>query len=200
MLTIDPQPSAPDVPDFHRQMEAFLVAVADRRRARRRITTRVYLTTAAVAAALALAVVIAVAHGGSSAGNPGHSPNSVRLASFSVTPAPGGLVRLTLTPGQLQDADALRDALAHFNVPALVTANSVCYVPGPNADLPQVLLPAPRQPDAATWLINPAAIPAGDELSIGYYPVSGGFGIHVTLVPQHASLTCAATPPAPPHQ
>jgi RNA polymerase sigma-70 factor, ECF subfamily len=39
----------------------------------------------------------------------------------------------------------------------------------------------------------------GIELSIGYYHVAGGFGIHVTLVPGHAVLTCTASPPIPPH-
>jgi hypothetical protein len=46
--------------------------------------------------------------------------------------------------------------------------------------------------------ISPAAIPPGSELSIGYFQVSGGSGIHITLVPEHASLTCTSTPPARP--
>jgi hypothetical protein len=42
-------------------------------------------------------------------------------------------------------------------------------------------------------------VPTGIELSIGYYHVAAGFGIHVTLVPDHAVLTCTTNPPTPPH-
>jgi hypothetical protein len=46
--------------------------------------------------------------------------------------------------------------------------------------------------------IVPSAIPAGSELSIGYFPVPGGGGIHVSLVPEGAPLTCTSVPPTPP--
>ena len=69
-----------------------------------------------------------------------------QLASFEVSTAPGGLVKLTLSPGQLRDPGALRQALAKVSVPALVTVGKICYVPGPSAILTQVLsspTPAP---------------------------------------------------------
>ena len=43
-----------------------------------------------------------------------------------------------------------------------------------------------------------AAIPAGQELSIGYFSLPNGGGVHISLVPGNAPLTCTSTPPAPP--
>jgi len=203
MLTIDPLPPLPELPRFSREMHAFLTA-ADARDLRRPARHRAY-AVAAVAVAAVAAVLIAVIVGVARTGGPGPNPNpptgQPRLASFSVRAAPGGLVRLTLTPGQLRDPGALRQALAKVGVPALVTAGSVCYVPGPSAILTQVLSAPQRLPDGrSVWTINPSAIPAGVELSIGYFHVAGGFGIHITLVPARAALTCTAGPPAPPHR
>ena len=146
------------------------------------------------------AVVFGIVHSlGTGGTTGGHPSGPVKLASFSVTTAANGLVTLQLTPGQLRDPNSLRQALAHAGVPALVTADSVCVVPGPSALLPQVLPARHREAHGSTaWTINPAAIPAGVELSIGYYQVPSGFGVHVSLVPEHGSLTCSATPPAPP--
>lgn len=198
MHTLD-QPPLPRVPRFGRDMEEFLVATARSRLAHRPWAGRRYLAVAAAAALIAAAafgIVQVLGSGGTTRGRPA---GPVKLATFSVTAAANGLVTLQLTPGQLRDPSALRQALAHAGVPALVTADSVCVVPGPSDLLPQVLPARPRQANGGTvWTINPAAIPAGVELSIGYYQVPSGFGIHVSLVPEHGSLTCRATPAAPP--
>jgi hypothetical protein len=203
MLTIDRQPPLPELPQFSREMAAFLAAAAASHTVRRPRRVRTF-TVAAVAAAVVVIIVIvgvAVARGPGSKPGPGRSPGPARLASFSVRAAPGGLVTLTLTPGQLRDPDALRQALAKVGVPALVTADKVCYVPGPNAILTQVLSPPQHHPDGSTvWRITPSAIPDNVELSIGYYHVPQGFGIHVTVVPEHTTLTCTSGAPAPPHR
>jgi hypothetical protein len=198
MHTLD-QPPLPKVPQFSDDMQAFLLATARSRLAHRQRARRRYLAAAAAAAAVIAAVVFGIVHSLGSGGTArGYPSGPVGPARFSVTAA-NGLVKLQLTPGQLRDPNALRQALAHAGVPALVTADSVCYVPGPNVQLPQVL-PAPhREANGDTvWTINPAALPAGVELSIGYTQAPSGFGIHVSLVPEHGSLTCAATPPGPP--
>jgi len=201
MLTIDRQPPLPELPQFSHDMHAFLTAAADARSLRRPRRLRAYSVAAVAAAAMIIAVIVGVAHIRGSGPNPNPSPGPARLASFSVSTAPGGLVKLTLTPGQLRDPDALRQALAKAGVPALVTADSVCYVPGPSAILTQVLSPPQRQPDGSTvWTITPSAIPSGVELSVGYFHVPSGFGIHVTLVPENTALTCTASPPTPPHR
>jgi hypothetical protein len=204
MLTIDRQPGPPELPRFSREMEAFLVAAAAGRAVRRPRRVRAYVTAAVAAAAVVIAVIAGIASSRGHGSNPGHTPPTgpAQLATFSVSKTPGGLVKLTLTPGQLSDPDALRAALARVGVPALVTADRVCYVPGPNSVLPRLLPPPQRRPARGIiiWTIRPSALPRGDELSIGYFHVRGGFGIHVTVVPEHTRLTCTAGPPAPPHQ
>jgi hypothetical protein len=201
MLAIDRQPPPPELRQFSQEMEAFLVAAADTRHVRRPVRVRGYVAAIVAVAAVIIAVVVVLARSQGPGSNPNPSPGPIRFASFEVSTAPGGLVKLILSPGQLRDPGALRRALAKVGVPALVTAGQVCYVPGPSAILPQVL-PSPPQhlPDGDTvWTIAASAIPQGIELSIGYYHVAGGFGIHVTLVPDHAVLTCTASPPTPPH-
>jgi hypothetical protein len=201
MLTINRQPPPPELRQFSQEMEALLVAAADARNVRRPGRIRGYVAATAAAAAVIIAVVVGLARSQGPGPNPNPSPGPVQLASFEVSTAPGGLVKLTLSPGQLRDPGALRQALAKVGVPALVTAGEVCYVPGPSSILTQVL-PSPPQhlPDGRTvWIITRPAIPEGIELSIGYYHVAAGFGIHITLVPDHAVLTCTASPPTPPH-
>jgi hypothetical protein len=200
MSTIDRRPPLPELRQFSQDMEAFLVGAAEARDVRPPSRVRAYLA-GAPAAAVIIAVVVGLAVSQGPGPSPGPSPGPAGLASFEVGTTPGGLVKLTLSPGQLRDPGALRQALAKVGVPALVTAGKVCYVPGPSAILPLVLPSPPRHlPDGRNvWIIAPSAIPKGVELSIGYYHVAGGFGIHVTLVPDHGPLTCTATPPTPPH-
>ncbi|HUJ65126.1 MAG TPA: hypothetical protein VLX59_06300 [Acidimicrobiales bacterium] len=202
MYTLDRQPEPPEVRQYSQDLETYLVDAA---RSRRRTTAlpvrrRLLAVTAGVALAAGAAFGIVQAL---TPGTPlrSHPPGQIQLATFSVNANPNGTVALTLSPGQLRDPAALRDALAQVGVPALVTANSVCYVPGPNATLTQVLSQPQRAANGSTmWTINRSAIPNGVELSIGYYQVRSGFGIHVTLVPEHAPLTCTATPPNPPRK
>jgi hypothetical protein len=200
MLTINHQPPLPELRRFGQEMEAFLVAAADGRNVRQPGRVRGYVAATAAAAAIIIAVVVGLARSQGPGPNPSPGPN--QLATFEVSTTPGGLVKLILSPGQLRDPDTLRQALARVDVPALVTADKVCYVPGPSAILTQVLSSPPQHlPDGSTvWAITPSAIPKGIELSIGYYHVAGGFGIHVTLVPDDAVLTCTASPPTPPHR
>ena len=162
-----------------------------------------------VAAGIAV-VVVAVAAGAGigyavTSGHPatGHSGHSVHIhaAAFSVDSSGAGTVTVTIMRGQGHiDPAALRHALAEAGVPALVTVGRVCYVPGPSAVLGQVLGPPQHVPGGNSVVtITPAAIPRGWELSIGFFHVPNGGGIHVSLVPENGSLTCTPLPPAPPH-
>ena len=133
MLTIDRQPPLPELRQFSQQMEAFLVAAADARTVRRPGRVRSYVAATVTAAAVIVAVIVGLAHSQGAGPNPNPSPGPVQLASFEVSSAPGGLVKLTLSPGQLRDPGALRQALAKVSVPALVTVGKICYVPGPRS-------------------------------------------------------------------
>lgn len=207
MLSPDGRPAPPAIPHFSRDMESALVAAAraggPRRPARAARLGRYAaagITAAAIAVAAGVGVDYAVSNGhsaasGGSAGRPVH----IHVAAFSVDSNAGGTVTVTLTRGHVLDPGALRHALAEAGVPALVTAGSVCYVPGPSGALARAVSPPRHLADGSTTVtITPSAIPAGSKLSIGYFQVPAGGGIYVSLVPDNAPLTCTSTPPARP--
>jgi len=213
MFSLDDRPAPPAVPRFSQDMEQFLVAAARSGSPRRSATAtrrRRYAVTGLVTAAVAAAAGVGIGYVGSSghlpaarpagsSGTPWHSGVHIHTAAFSVDTNPGGTVTLKLTVGQLFSPSAMREALAKAGVPALVTVGSVCTVPGPSDALPRVLSRSPGHVGRTTvTTITPSAIPAGEELSIGYFAVPDGGGLHISLVPDHAQLTCTSTPPGPP--
>ena len=217
MITLDDRPAPPPVPRFSRDMEQFLLAAArtgispqPATTSRRRLR---YATAGLAAAAVAAGVAVGIDHatsGGSPAPSAGQtsSPGTslsggvhIHLAAFSVDTNPGGTVSLTLTPGQLFDPDALRQALATAGVQAVVTVGSVCTLPDhPSDGLTQVISRAPATNGHSVTTIHPSAIPAGEKLSLGYFvaPTNGAGGLFISLVPDNTPLTCTSTPPAPP--
>jgi hypothetical protein len=198
MLSLDDRPVPPQVPRFSRNMEEFLVAAAQassaRRPARTKQRTR-YAVVGLAAAAAAAAVAVGVSHGTSGSPPPGASGGAhTHLAAFSVVANADGTVTLLLNQGQLFNPATLRQALAKAGVPALVTVGSVCTADFASDALNQVISRAPGQPGGrSVTLITPSAIPAGQELSIGYF--ANGNGLHISLVPDNAQLTCSSTPP-----
>jgi hypothetical protein len=210
MLNLDDRPATPELPQFSRDLEQFLLAAAragsPRRPAtatRRRRYAAAGLAAAAVAAAAAAGIGYATSGGPKTSGTGPVATQSggvhIHGAAFSVDTNPGGTVTLKLTQGQRFDPAALRQALARAGVPALVTVGSVCTGPGPSDALPQVISGGPRQPGGGSvTIITPSAIPAGEKLSFGYFAVPGGGGLHISLVPDNTRLTCTSTPPGPP--
>ena len=225
MLTIDRRPVPPPVPTFRVDLEQFLLTAVPANTARPGVfrpaagrgpgassrRTRYAVAGVAAAAAVAIAALgIKAAGGGSPApgpsrpGGPGANPGAevhIHVAAFSVDTSPAGTVTLTLTQGQVFDPATMEHALARAGVPAVVTVGSVCTVPGSYSDeLPAVISRSPGRNGRSVTVITPAAIPAGEELSFGYFAVPGGGGLHVSLVPEHTRLTCTATPPVPSNQ
>jgi hypothetical protein len=212
MFSRETNPALPETPAFSHAMERALIAAA-RGRSSRRPSRAIRLRKPAAAVLAAAAVVIGavgISHalGNGSAGNSsgrasrtgrtGSEPVHPRLASFSVDKAANGSVTVTMFSNHAPRAAALRNALAKAGVPALVTVGTVCYVPGPVSGLGQAITRPPHVPfGTAVITVTPAAIPSGSELSIGYFSLPGGSGsgIHVTIVPAHAHLTCKAEPP-----
>jgi hypothetical protein len=203
MLSPDDHPAPPAIPHFSRDMESALVAAAragSPRRPDRAARFRRYAAAAAIAVAAGAGVDYAVSNGHSAASG-GSAGRIVHIhdAAFSVDSNAGGMVTVTLARDHVLDPGALRHALAEAGVPALVTAGSVCYVPGPSGALAQAVSPPRHLADGSTTVtITPSAIPAGSKLSIGYFPVPAGGGIYVSLVPDNAPLTCTPAPPARP--
>lgn len=213
MFSLDDRPAPPAAPQFSQDMEQFLVAAARSGSPRRSATAtrrRRYAATGLATAVVAAAAAVGVGYAGSSGHLPGARPAGgsgtarpggvhLHTAAFSVEANPGGTVTLKLTVGQLFSPSAMRQALAEAGVPALVTVGSVCTVPGPSDALPRVISRSPGQAGRTTvTTITPSAIPASEELSIGYFAVPDGGGLHISLVPDHAQLTCTSTPPGPP--
>lgn len=213
MLNLDDRPAVPPLPQFSRDMQHFLLTAA-RATATARVTPRRrlgrYAAAGLAAAAVATAVAVGVEYAASGGSHhPGAAPTGsptqtggvhIHLAAFSVETHPDGTVTLTLTQGQLFDPNAVRRALARAGVPAVVTVNSVCTVPGrPSNGLPQVISGTRSSDGQTVTTITPSAIPAGEKLSFGYFAVANGGGLHISLVPDNAPLTCTSTPPAAPH-
>lgn len=207
MLSPDDRPAPPAIPHFSRDMESALVAAArasSPRRPARAARFRRYAAAGIAAAAVTVAAGVgvdnAISHGHSAASG-GSAGRIVHIhdAAFSVDSNAGGTVTVTLARDHVLDPGALRHALAEAGAPALVTAGSVCYVPGPSGALAQAVSPPRHLADGSTTVtITPSAIPAGSKLSIGYFQVPAGGGIYVSLVPDNAPLTCTPTPPARP--
>jgi hypothetical protein len=204
MNSLDDRPAPPALPQFSRDMQRFLTTTARTKqpsRSPRRVRT--YATASLAAAAVVAAAAVGIdhaltgPHSPSVGAHPTRQPGGLHVAAFTVRTNPGGTVTLTLDQRQIFNPNALRQALAHAGVPALITVGSVCYVPGPIASQP--FSPPQPQPDGAILTtITPSAIPTGSKLSIGYFHVPGGSGVHITVVPDNTALTCTATPPAPP--
>jgi hypothetical protein len=152
------------------------------------------------AGGVALGVGLALATGG----GPGTSARSVHvnLDAWSVNTLSSGLVYVDVR--QLSDPVLLRQTLARAGVPAIVTFGEFC-VQASGADtrnLDRVLGKAGLGGEPKLT-INPAAIPAGSELSIGIVTVSKagtrGLDASFTLAKQGSRLTCGTprTEPGP---
>jgi hypothetical protein len=116
----------------------------------------------------------------------------VNLAAWSVNTQSSGLVYVDIR--ELREPGLLRQTLARAGVPAIVTFGEFCTGAsgGDSQNLQGILGKSPVGGGKLT--INPAAIPAGSELSIGITQVSEhgaeGFGNSFALVKEGSRLTC----------
>ncbi len=153
-----------------------LDAIAARGRARRRqrLTRVMRLSVAGVAAAAAVAL------GASGALSPATKLGTIRTTAFTLHHNHNGTDTLTLNPGELFDPTQLQSDLAKYGIPAKVTTGSFCSsnpepagfsraVSGPGQGSWQV--GSGGQP---TITIDPSAIPAGTELSVGDFQLTSG--------------------------
>ena len=188
------------------RMETPVQAIMTKGRSRRHRRRLVQLSAAGVAAsgclALGLATVVA-------SGSPAPVPGTIRTAAFTLARNANGTASLELNQGQTFDPAALQQALARDGIPALVQAGVFCTsTPAPpSSGVVSVQLPdgnpvpvtgrkSPVPPDALT-VINPAAMPAGTELSFTY--INHDRVLTGSLI-YTAAHTCSSTPPpgAPP--
>lgn len=95
----------------------------------------------------------------------------------------------------LLDPTTLQSDLQQDGIPALVTTGSFCSSDPVPAGIQQVLAGPKAPPGAArTFTINPAAMPAGTELSFGNFQLSPGSETAVGLIDTNLH-TCTGTAP-----
>jgi hypothetical protein len=154
-------------------------------------------------AGLALSLGLALAAGGSSGPSQAKAPGSIRTTSFTLVSHHNGTATLTINPDELLDTTALQNDLQQDGIPAHVTSGSFCFsnpapagfwqVVGGSVDpknIPNGGVFGPENPPTITF--NPAAMPAGTELSFGYLPPgSGGHGVAMGLIDAN-SYTCTS--------
>jgi hypothetical protein len=176
-----------------------LEAITARGRAhrRRRRSAVAGLSVAGAVAGTALALGLAGVLG------PARTPGTIRTASFTLVSHSDGTATLTLNPKELLDPAALQNDLAQDGIPAKVTSGSFCSSNPHPAGFSQVVSFHPAGP--GTWTphsgvrltitIDPAAMPAGAELSVGFFKLASGQQQASVVLMDPDSYTCTSTPP-----
>jgi len=182
-----------------------LEAITARGRARRRhrLSAVAGLSVAGAAAGTALALGLTGVLG------PARPPGTIRTASFTLVSNANGTATLTINPKELLDPAALQSDLAQYGIPAKVTSGSFCSSDPHPAGFSQVVSGQPAGEGSSspqsgvqpTITIDPSAMPAGAELSVGYFQLSSGEyagsqQADVVLI-DTSSYTCTSTPPDP---
>jgi hypothetical protein len=191
-------------------------------RAMRRPALRAGVLAIGTAVAAAGFAVGGLSIGHRQAGSPqpglstGAAPVHIRTASFSVDTDSDGTVRVTWNKSQyIQDAKdiaVLQRALREAGFPVLIKEGVFCQGPHDNGDLdpsgvgPGVgrVMQGQNGPNGSVvFTFAPAAMPAGEELFIGYLSPSqvaithGEPGSVERLVPTGVPLTCTTQAPLP---
>jgi hypothetical protein len=167
------------------QMDMPVTAILARSRSRQR-RRLARLSTAGVVAAGVLALgLTSVFSSGSHA--PSRAAGTIRTAAFTLVSNADGTDTLTVTQGQLFNPRALQQALAKAGIPAVVQTGSLCSSSPAPPNNGVIAAQKPDQPNTQ-WVINPAVMPAGTELSFSY--LNDGHMLDVGLIYNNAH-TCS---------
>jgi hypothetical protein len=127
---------------------------------------------------------------------PAHAAGTIRTAAFTLVSNANGTATLTIDNNTLFDPATLQSDLAQDGIAAKVTAGSFCSSdPVPAAIAPVISVPKIQPGQAPTVTIDPAAIPAGTELSFGDFQRANGGRTLIALIDPN-SYTCTSTAPA----
>ena len=171
---------------------ADIIRQGDRRR--RRSLTHQALGGLSVAGVAGAGVALGLGLTGSA---PTHATGTIRTAAFTLVSNANGTATLTINPNVLFEPGTLQSDLAQDGIAAKVTAGSFCSSDPALAGVSQVVSVPKIQPgQPATVVIDPAAIPAGTELSFGIFQVANGGRAFITLI-DTGSYTCTSTAPHP---
>jgi hypothetical protein len=157
------------------------------------------ITAATAAAGVVLGLGLTGALGPAAVSGTG----AIRTTAFTLVKHANGTVTLTINPGVLLEPGTLQSDLQRDGIPAKVTTGSFCSSDPAPAGFHQVVNPVvpglKGTPMTAnpTLTIKPAAMPAGTELSFGYFQLSWGQETAAGLI-DTSSYTCARTAPTTP--
>jgi hypothetical protein len=162
---------------------------AIRASAHRRLATCVAAGTAAVAVVLSLSLT------GTFGSAPGNATSTIRTTAFTLAKHPNGTATLTINAQVLLEPGTLQNDLRHDGIPAIVTTGSFCSSdPTPLGFSRAVRVTTPPGAGEQTVTINPAAMPAGTELSFGTFQNGTSVLTGAALI-STGSHACASTPP-----
>jgi hypothetical protein len=190
-LTSELQRMADDAAGQARPLAAAeIIRQGDRRR--RRSRTRRSLGGLSAAGVVGAGVALGLGLTGSA---PAHATGTIRTAAFTLVRNATGTATLTINNDVMFEPGTLQSDLAQDGIPAKVTVGSFCSSDPAPASLPQVIsIPAVQPGEAPTVTINPAAMPAGTELSFGNFQLANGGRTFFALI-DPGSYTCTSTAP-----
>jgi hypothetical protein len=160
------------------------------------------------AAGVAAVTVLALGSAGIFGSAPARGTGTIRTAAFTLVEHANGTATLAINPNELLDTAALQNDLRQDGIPALVTSGSFCSSDPTPTGFSQVVSFNPPPPTSGfaqtqpgvqpTITFNPAAMPAGTELSFGDFQLSSGWQQADFVLMNTNSYTCTNTPPPAP--
>ncbi len=211
MSRTDPMTDSPELRELQEAMSGVampvrppLEAITTRGRSHRRRRLSAVAGASVAGAAAGTALILGLT------GLLGHAgvPKEVKTASFMIVSHANGTDTLTINPSELLNPSQLEGDLAQYGIPAEVTTGSICTSDPAPAGFAQVVSSSPAGPGTATptsgaqptITIDPSAIPAGTELSIGDFQLSSGPNAGEQqadfVLIDASSYTCSSTPPS----
>jgi hypothetical protein len=187
--------------ELRRALARAAADIPDPEQARQRLLQRNYRPgrghrqlAAGITAATAAAVVLGLGLTGAFGSAPTRGTGTIRTAAFTLIEHTNGTATLTIKPESVLNPDTLQNDLRQYGIPAIVTIGSFCSSDPTPPGFSQVVT-GQKQP--LTMTINPAAMPAGTELSFGNFRVSAGSETAIQLIETN-SYTCTSTAPTAP--
>jgi hypothetical protein len=178
-------------------------------RHRRRSLTRQSVGGLSLAGVVGTGVALGLGLAGSL---PANGTATIRTTAFTLVSNKNGTATLTINANVVFEPGTLQSDLADDGIPAKVTVGSFCSSDPAPAGINQVVsipkiplseLPnpslgsKPKQLPERTMTINPAAMPAGTELSFGNFQLANGEQTSYALIDTN-SYSCTSTPPTTP--
>jgi hypothetical protein len=158
-------------------------------RARRRIPSAV----SGLAVVTAAAVVLGLGLSGAFSPAPAGGTSTTRTMAFILVKHANGTATLTLNWQVFLEPSTLQSDLHQDGIPAIVTSGSFCSSDPTPPGFSQVVKPqVPPYTKPPTITIDPAAMPAGTELSFGNLQLPNRDQTAMTLI-DTSSYNCAGT-------